>query len=1174
MSRGDRYSTSALAPPPRALSPSPSPSHSTAPRSSHLSLQITHPAAFSTDPDAEYSPLEAPALPFSSSTRRLRTSSAESGPGERSLSPAPPTRPSSASSSSTRHSPRTSTGTGTGSTESLPTTAATANSRRDMHGRGLSDAQEELLVEARNDRENGKDLNPYAWERPLDSVNRHSRMFDTSPLPTTSDPNGRRVSRLPPGVQMLDPFGFSLAAEASPYDLALNASSPATTPGVLSPAGRSPVRASFLQHPQLTTTSTSSSHGGHSHFPSSSSIASNLSATTSTAQTSPAAIPPPPWTKPRAASAGEVQQLASRAQIKSGLLGPPVIQRGASSRSRLSKLSGEIDAETLSGAAPATSSKSQLPAFVPADSDYLNSKLYARTIKAQKALEKERVKAASKGKMSRYDSDAAKSTSSLVVPPRFSTDTTGRPASIMSVASVGKIRSARRSALGWFKSSSEIALSSPPSPDPAPPSPPLPTSRSSTALPIGPGPGPRATAPAGSAYRPPPSPNFANEAALRSANSSSDYLREARESVTAQKTPLLSSRQASGGSSSSSSSTGGGGGGGGGGAGAGEELVLTRPGPLPVHRKSRASPAGSFQHSPTIQEASPPTTPVDETHPTIRDPLPRRPSPPGSSSATLARPPSQSQTSSMVPTPPHVPAPQQPQSSNSHARRTESTSSAPPPRAASSSAPSPAPPRPGSPPLTRNIPPPPPAGVSSGPPPAVAPPENPVPAAHPSTNVRTSSVPFPAPTPAPPRSNYSHGGSGSNPAPSTLPRPPPSPSKPLPTTTSTKHHNPTAAAAAAGVASPPLLVAPDVSLSNGAEAGVKRRKSSLGLLFGGGGGGGTRRSPDAARGPVAPARTESKPVVVGVGGTKDKVKDKVKESFFGRVKRPDPPAPLKESKPKPPTLPRPVASSSSPSTSTTVPRPVTTALRTTTTTTTTGHHHAPRPPPGAQTPTMPQQQYSEGSPAAGPGPPTTTIRAPDSSNSSASTEFSTLSSSSSTLPPTPSSGRSSHSHGPLSKSVNGGSGTSAPKSSSAGGSAFSNFFGRHRTKSLARPAAVVAVGAGTGTGSANHTSSSGGGQKLSRSKNATPTPPLPPHAHGDDRRQQQQMPVLPSSSRANFVERMTPLKKPSRTTGPPTGSSAYPSGVENYYNHPSSSPGGPNSNDLLRTAHRGHPAFA
>ncbi|GAA5975137.1 hypothetical protein JCM5350_000152 [Sporobolomyces pararoseus] len=1043
-------------------------------RSSHqLSLETTHPAAFAADPEAEYSPLEAPALPFSSSGSRRRSRS-RSGDQIGSNLQTRPTSSSSLPSLAVTSSPSLSPHPpSSDSTDSLPSTS----SRRDMHGRGLSDAQEELLVEAQNDSENGKEFNPYAWERPLDSVNRHSRMLDSSPLTTASDPSGRRVSRLPPGVQMLDPFGFSLAADASPYDLALNASSPSATPGVLSPS-RSPVRSSFLQ-PQLTSASTSTSSHGHSQFPSSSSIASNLS-NASTAATTPTLQP---WTKPRAASAGEVYQLNSRAQIKSGLLGPPPVSRGMSSRSRLSKLSGEIEAETASIAS--TASKQQLPAFVPADSDYLNSKLYARTLKAQKALEKERVKAASKGKMSRYDSEAAKSTSSLAV-PRSSVDT-GRPASIMSVASVGKIRSGRRSALGWFKSSSEIALS-PPTPDPPSESPPLPTSRSSTALPLGKKPLPVA-------YQSHP-PNLPSEPVLRSANSSSDYLREARESVAAQKAPTMSSRQASGGSNSSNSSTGG---------GAGEDLV--RPAPIPV-RKSRASPSGSFRHSPTIRESSPPSTPVDET--------PQEPLPPPVASLPerqipVSSPPRPSRHSSLdahprpsstTPTPisDTIPEPQKSSSSASH--------SAIPHRISSSTLkPSTPPPHENAPPAPRHYQ----TGAAPGPPPTAPPIDSlpPAPQSHPSVPVQpleTSQTPFPSSSSSRP------------PQDSRYPRQ--APASPSKSSSPTKF-----ARTNGGSVVPPPLLTPDASLANGAEVGVKRRKSSLGLLFGGG----SNRNGKNAPSPTTPmttqqngsrekervskrteerSRMETKPVV------KEKVKEKVKESFFGRVKRPE----IPETKPAPvAATPR---SRFTGSGITSPPPPASFAPNQPT--------PSSRLPPGAQPPVS---QYSP-LPSSSPNLPTvkngnseTSARAPDSS-SSASTEFSTLSSSSSTLPPTPSSGRSSNG---LSKSVNGGT----TKANGGGGSAFSNFFSRHRTKSLGPTASSVP-------------------QKLSRSKNSTPTPE-------DDRRQ---MPVLPS--KGNFVDRMTPLKKSSRSGTP----QSFP-GVENY-----APPSTNNSNDLMVTSHRSYPAYA
>ncbi|GAA5836275.1 hypothetical protein JCM3766R1_003474 [Sporobolomyces carnicolor] len=1089
------------------------------PRSSHLSLQITHPAAFAADPEAEYSPLEAPALPFSSSgsPRRSRTRSQEST--SRPLHTRP-TSSSSLPSLAIHSSPNLSTETpSTDSTDSLASTA----SRRDMHGRGLSDAQEELLVEARNDRENGKDVNPYAWERPLDSVNRvrlvpatflffahsppapprnlvtepfglrreairtlHSRMLDSSPLATASDSTGRRVSRLPPGVQMLDPFGFNLAADTSPYDLALNASSPSATPGILSPS-RSPVRASFLQ-PQLTPMSASASNSSHGHspFPSSSSIASNLS-NVSTAPTSPALQP---WTKHRASSAGEVYQLQNRAQIKSGLLGPPVVQKGTGARSRLSKLSGEIEAETSSIASMAT--KSPLPAFVPADSDYMNSKLYARTLKAQKALEKERLKAASKGKMSRYDSEAAKSTSSLAI-PRSSMDT-GRPASIFSVASAGKVRTGRRSGLGWFKSSSEVALS-PPTPDPpTSPSPPLATSRSSNALSLA---SKASTTPFHSA-----SSNLGSELGPRSANYSSDYLREARESVVAQKAPSMSARQPSGSSSSSGGS---------------DELV--RPGPVPTGRKSRASPSGSFQQSPTIRESSPPATPPADDSVMAVEPQPIA----GEPRSEASRPPATNLPPPVAPVSPPRPSRHSSLDATSRAASTTATSqprSPGPPasvahRVSSSTLKSPATPgdatlsakmhAPGAPTTEfREMP------AANGRMPPPAPREAPA--------SRTSQTPYVTPS-----------GSGIAAGTSRPRQGPTSPSK-------------ATAKNAASIVPPPLLT-PDASLANGAEIGVKRRKSSLGLLFGGGGN--NRHGKNAPVAAPAPApgingserekanrraegtpRKEAKPVV------KEKVRDKVKESFFGRVKRPDPP----EVKPLPTPAPRSRPPQDPAAQMSLAPRPLATSQPPPTS----------RLPPGAQPPKNPYPQIDSSAPALvefplAPQnghvvvPAQRTVaqsgkaaRAPDSSSSN-STTFSTLSSSSSTLPPTPSSGRSANG---LSKSVNGSASLKPP----GGGSAFANFFRRDRTKSL------------------GPTASSATAQKLSRSKNTTPTP-------DDDRRQ---VPILPS--KANYADRMSAVKKPPRNGGGPH--QAFP-GVENYAPPSANSP-----NDLLVTSHRGYPTYA
>ncbi|GAA5944382.1 uncharacterized protein JCM15063_000936 [Sporobolomyces koalae] len=988
------------------------------PTRARLSLHTAHPAAFSADPEAEYSPLEAPALPFSSRRSRSRPRSAdslgrESGADYHTRPTSSPSLPSltlspSASFTSTPHST---------STDSIQSIA----SRRDMHGRGLSDAQEELLVEANDDHVDGKDgMNPYAWERPLDAVQRHSRMLDSSPLAsTTADPTGRRVSRLPPGVQMLDPFGFSLAADASPYDLALNASAPVAAPGIAAPA-RNSVRASFLQ-PQLTVNSISSS----SRHPSSSSIASHLSQTSAAAAGTP---PTQPWTKPRSASAGEVYQTTNRAQIRSGLLAaPPQVQRGTSARSRLSKLSGEIDIESLS--APVTPSQTPLPAFVPADSDYLNSKLYARTLKAQKALEKERLKAASKGKMSRYDSEAARSTSSLAV-PRSSTDT-GRPASIFSVASAGKIRTGRRSALGWFKSPSEAALS-PPTPDPPSPSPPLPKSRSSSALPL-------ETTASSSSSPLPPSPNLASDLASRSVNSSSDYLREARESVAAHKAPYLGSRQTSASSGSSS----------------GGEEPRSRHVPM-LSRPARQSPAASFQQTPTIREASPPPTPADErgtfTIPALVDPVTAPATLPPS--VAPVNPPLPARTSSSSPTRPERSSHQA--SSSSHAppqRIAESAIPFPPPssdtaksRQATSAIPSDLASPQDSFSTARSIP----LDAPQQGTPSLAPPTSrSSPTKIGPTSVKPDAIPFPA--------AKENTDASKTLAVRTSPR------KPRPSET-------------ANVVPPPLL-SPDASLANGGEVGVKRRKSSLGLLFGSGGAASKSGKNSPSTSPVASRhgliaskeaerhkmvrKMQEKPNEAPKPVTKDKVKEKVKESFFGRVKRPEIPEPKTVASPAPnPSVPpaRQPVPEAIPARSRVPPR----------------SGQAPSLPPGAQPPnpqysSVPLSSVSTPSRRAGSNHDRTG-RAPDSS-SSASTELSTLSSSSSTLPSTASSSTTSaNGTNVLSKSING-----TPKS---GGGMFSSFFGRHRTKSLG-PATP----------------------KATRSKNTTPTP----------EEQRSQLAVLPSN---------------------------------------------------------------
>lgn len=110
---------------------------------------------------------------------------------------------------------------------------------------------------------------------------------------------------------------------------------------------------------------------------------------------------------------------------------------------------------------------------IPNEADYANSKLYQRTLKAQKALEKERAKAAAKGKISKFDLPDKRPASSLSEKRQSSAN------SFMSdMPSPGR-RS--RMSLGWFRSSSEATLPLPPHPAFTPP---LPTSRSVSQLPL------------------------------------------------------------------------------------------------------------------------------------------------------------------------------------------------------------------------------------------------------------------------------------------------------------------------------------------------------------------------------------------------------------------------------------------------------------------------------------------------------------------------------------------------------------------------------------------------------------------------------------------------------------------------------------------------------------------
>ncbi|GAA5961763.1 hypothetical protein JCM21900_000753 [Sporobolomyces salmonicolor] len=994
-----RPSASATAPP-RSLSSNPL---------SALSLKLNpHNHSSAIDP-AELSPLEAPALPFS---RRPRSKS-----GSRS-SIARPASSSSFSSLSSRggrvqHPEGAFVSPSSSSSESLATPRSGAAS---MHG-GLNDynsgAQEELLDEHAQGK--GKDrTDPYAYERPLDSVQRHSRMLDAAPLATSADATGRRLSRLPPGVAMVDPFGFNLSAEISPYDLALNASTPSPTAGILAPS-RSPIRSSFLQ-PQLSATSTTSSGGGQSPYPSSSSMMS-MASTSSTTATSPPSpngeVGPPsqPWMRPRAASAGETYG-NSRVQVRSGMLSPPpMVPRGLSQRS---KLSGEIDAETMS--ITSTSSRQpQVPAFIPADSDYLNSKLYQRTLKAQKTLEKERAKAAAKGKISRYDSEAAKSTSSLGIglglsARRPSNETNGRPASIMSIASMGKNRGGRKSALGWFRSASEAALSSPATTPPEL-TPPLPTSRSASQLAL-----PPTSAPSTS----PPSPNLPSEAMLRSPGASSMYLREARESVAAAQHPSPVRRQMSGNSSSN----------------------LGSESPLQPPQRPKPSPSSSLRLSPTIREVSPvpPSDDEDESaQDSLRQPPPTRALPSLPHSATSPAPPP---TSRPLPSRSTSLEANSAQSQSRPSRNTPSPLSSLPPRAthpavaAAAQLAAQVPLPPSASPTSNNFP-----DEISAPPPSAPP--------------TTQLPPLPPPTSQPSR-------------------PPQAALSPQPLAPTQPQQPPQRVSREQPISS--QLLRPNPLSVAGAEPEVKRRKSSLGLLFGNGSRSGkSSPSPALSQGSFdesenitvaqekereqakMPKRMKDRQAQQAREGEKQadplvRTKEKAKvvekskrETFFGRVKRPPPTPPASSAAVQSRAIATPPAAS--------VPAPPSLPS-----------YAAPPPPPGARPPQsytdsqpprpFPSTRSAPASPARANYPRTVAPMPRANDSSSASTTLSSISSSSSTVP-TP-------------RSANG-----ADKALPVKSSGLSSLFSRSRTKSLGttkRPklgSPSRSRGATMGTGSDN-----------------------------------------------------------------------------------------------------------
>ncbi|GEM08319.1 hypothetical protein Rt10032_c05g2336 [Rhodotorula toruloides] len=510
----------------------------------------------------EYSPLEAPRLPFSS--RRTSTSSASSeshsprqahSRASLSSSTAEPARP--ARVELAGRSTHVSSGP-SGSAASVRSAVAENEEMARVYGRAdlNGSAQEELLDEP--ERGNGY-ADPYAWERPLDAVNRHSRLLDTGPI-AAPVVDSRRLSRLPPGVSMLDPFGFNLTNDSSPYDLALSASQAGLAAGITS-AARQPARASYVGSPAVSSTPSLSA------YPSTSS--------TSSLPTTPSLATPPeglfaagaqPWLKPRASSAGEQGMGYSRSQVRNGLLAPNGYASPRQANGR-SKLSGEIDADATSVASTSKRQpQSDIPG-VPTDADYLNSKLYQRTLKAQKALEKERAKAAAKGKLSRYDlsGPASKSTSSLsstlggfggLGGMRRRSGESTRPPSIMSAAGVSETASARRGGrkgLGWFRSSSEAALGLGSSVSPEEEiEGSITASKSSSQISmqagrygLSTGSPRRGVSPNGVAATPimPPSPNLPSEATLRAMGVSTDQLRAAAQAPQSAQRPKSGSRQ-------------------------------------------------------------------------------------------------------------------------------------------------------------------------------------------------------------------------------------------------------------------------------------------------------------------------------------------------------------------------------------------------------------------------------------------------------------------------------------------------------------------------------------------------------------------------------------------------------------------------------------------------------
>ncbi|KAK4056562.1 hypothetical protein OIO90_002410 [Microbotryomycetes sp. JL221] len=314
-----------------------------------------------------------------------------------------------------------------------------------QHAHALSDLRsaqrdQELLM----DQQSAQSTLATNCDRSYDTLNSHSRQVEMSPMLGATE--SRRLSRLPTSLGPLDPFGYDVGLDSTPYDSAF-------TPSIAAANKRNSSRTPLQLSPSSPMTSAGLAQ--QTSFPSSSSMMSIASSSSRTAlgrqsssfgststnassnTSSHGQLEPRPWIKTRSSSWGD--QAAARSQFRNGLSAPSTGNR--------SKLSGEIIAETMSVV--------EMPVSAPPKIDYTSSRLYQRTLKAQKALEKDRAKAAAKGKVSKYDVPDLKT---------LAKQERRQSAASSFVSDIGIMASRSRSSLGWFRSSSEATLAIPPSP--------------------------------------------------------------------------------------------------------------------------------------------------------------------------------------------------------------------------------------------------------------------------------------------------------------------------------------------------------------------------------------------------------------------------------------------------------------------------------------------------------------------------------------------------------------------------------------------------------------------------------------------------------------------------------------------------------------------------------------